>query len=313
MDKHPAALYKGLIVAIIILFIGAIITPLVGSLSIQKSMVFGNTGNSGVSLITIKVDGEIVKDWYVSDVGFNFTYESDEISKILYKIDSGEWQNYSEPFYLSDDSREIWLEWCAVNNEGNYSDIDGPFICSIDRTGPDIGLTYEIVGGNMYQGWDFEFTATCKDAISGMERVEFYFNNELQETVYGPGPDFVWCLRYWPIPQAFFRATGYDNAGNSASDEIRSSTGKTCSLVSPMFDIVADSGFEDFEVSNSIGNCVPEDLSLTFSENEFFDPGYIILVQNLKRGKNGWLNGLSIPISYETDRIDEAYYQINLG
>jgi hypothetical protein len=241
---------------------------------------------------------------------------------IKYRIDSGTFQNYTEPFYLSDDGEDIYLEWCAVDNDGNYSDVDGPFICSIDQTEPEISLTYEIVGGNPEQGWDFELTATCFDDTSGMERVEFYFNNLLMETVYGSGPDFVWTIRYWPVPRAIFSATAYDNAGNSNSDAIMDSS---MNIVLEYPKVFVDTNkecntnqyLEDISSSKVIdkGNKDNNEVSISqYVGEEVFDPAYVIVVFNRKLGKNGWLvSNVSIPIFYETDRIDEVYYKLNDG
>jgi len=49
-----------------------------------------------------------------------------------------------------------------------------------------------------------------------MQRVEFWLNSVLQETVIGPGPLYTWSLPYVPIPSAKFRAIGYDQCGLSA-------------------------------------------------------------------------------------------------
>ena len=142
-------------------------------------------------MINIKVAGEKgLNDWYVSDVGFNFTSESDDIAEIKYQIDGGPEQTYTEPFNLTEDGEDILLEWRAVNHEGNYSDVDGPFICSIDQTDPKIDISYEWIGTK--PPYEIIVTASTSDAMSGMERVEFYFNDELKETVYGPGPEYVW-------------------------------------------------------------------------------------------------------------------------
>jgi len=311
MDKqHPALLYKTSVVAIIVMFVGASITPLVGSLSIQRSSTFGNACNSGISLITIKVDGEMgLKDWYEDNVFLNFTEESDDIAEIVYIVDGGAYQTYTEPFYLIDDGEDIMLEWRAINHEGNYSSWDGPFFCSIDQTKPEIWLTYEILGGNLYQGWDFEFTATATDAMSGMERVEFYYKNKLKETVIGLGPDYIWLVRHWPTPSDIFRATAYDKAGHSKSDEIYSPCDNEM-IESSMFQT-------DFNNIGGIDNIL-DDVSSSGpieKENhvngEVFDPGYVIVEFKKDTGENDWLINVSIPIYYELDRVDEVYYQIN--
>jgi len=196
---------KTLVLGIIVLFIGMSNLSIAGNLSLEKQALHkfipfaqSTDGSSGISLITIKVNGEMgLNDWYVSDVGFNFTYESDDIAEIYFQIDGGPEQTYTEPFNLTEDGEDIWLEWRAVDHEGNYSDVDGPFICSIDQTEPDIDLTYEYYGSQ--PPYKYTYIANATDAKSGMERVEFFYNGELQKTVYGPGPEFIWSLLYCPI------------------------------------------------------------------------------------------------------------------
>ena len=56
--------------------------------------------------------------------------------------------------------------------------------------------------------------------MSGMDYVEFYFNGVYQITVTGPGPEYTWVYEYYPIPNAFVDAVGYDVAGNDASDRV---------------------------------------------------------------------------------------------
>ena len=43
------------------------------------------------------------------------------------------------------------------------------------------------------------FTAITTDETSGMNKAEFYINNELQETIYGPGPAYEWEFLFPPL------------------------------------------------------------------------------------------------------------------
>jgi len=303
-------LSKTLVVGVIILFVE------MGSFTVVGTSI---DYNSGISLITIKVDGEIgLNDWYVSDVGFDFMYESDDIAEIQYMIDGGEWQIYTEPFYLTKDGEDIKIEWCAVNHEGNYSDMDGPFIFSIDQTKPEIDLTYEVTGGNPEQGWEFTFTAIATDVMSGMDRVEFYKNDELLGTVIGPGPEYSWTFIYFPEPYVFFSAWAYDNAGNSDWD----ATFDPCDIDNLELFYFKNSLYEKIPINSGsydriieyISNVNTVKSSSAGSENRVFDPGYIIIVFNRKMGNNGWIvSNATIPIYYESDRVDEVYYQIDGG
>jgi hypothetical protein len=90
----------------------------------------------------------------------------------------------------------------------------------MDQKDPDINLEYEVIGDNTKQGWDFVFTATANDATSGMSHVEFFLNDLLQDTIYGPGPTYEWGFTYNGDLNIVVKATGYDMAGNFASDEI---------------------------------------------------------------------------------------------
>jgi hypothetical protein len=123
-------------------------------------------------------------------------------------------------FVLDDEGENVIIEYYAIDYSGNYEFPKKSFEIKIDHTVPEVSLTYDVVGGNKWLGWDFEFTAVANDDISKMEKVEFYLNNELQETVEGSGPEYVWTIKYWPLEHAIFSATAYDNAGNTNSDEI---------------------------------------------------------------------------------------------
>jgi hypothetical protein len=90
----------------------------------------------------------------------------------------------------------------------------------MDQTPPTVDLTYEIIEGNPIQGWLMRFTATATDATSGMDRVEFYLNDEWQDTIIGAGPTYEWNFRYHGDLNLVITAIGFDIAGNSVFDEI---------------------------------------------------------------------------------------------
>jgi hypothetical protein len=159
--------------------------------------------------------------WYISNVTVTLdARDENSVEYTYFRINGGNWLDYIEPFILSIDGNDILIEYYSVDYSGNEEDVKSVSI-DIDQTPPYIKLTYEVVGGNRVIGWDIEFTAIVYDNTSDVNgRVEFYFNNELQEVIDGPGPDYVWTLRYWPIPNAVIRATGCNGAGLCASDEI---------------------------------------------------------------------------------------------
>jgi hypothetical protein len=163
-------------------------------------------------------DGE--NGWYVTPVTVTLEAKDDmnEVNTTYYSINSEPWVIYESPFVLSEDEDDILIEYYSVDTSGNIELKKSAWL-DIDKTPPTIDLTYEVTGGNPIEGWRFIFTATATDVISGMERVEFFFNNELLETVYGLGPTYEW---EWIIYAGnnVVRVVGYDIAGNSAFDEI---------------------------------------------------------------------------------------------
>jgi hypothetical protein len=146
--------------------------------------------------------------WYVSDV--NVTLNATDNSGIIYtyyRINDNHWMIYKSPFIISEDG-ECYIEFYSYDYIGNFEEIkSSTFI--IDKTEPETQLTYEVLGGNPWKGWDFEFTLMATDYMSGMERAEFYMDGELQDTIYGPGPEYSWIYHYTGIPNYSFFVRGF--------------------------------------------------------------------------------------------------------
>jgi hypothetical protein len=183
-------------------------------------------------------DGE--NGWYVSDLEVTVTAidpsigcgrAGSGIDYIAYEIDGvpGQIPGASGTFTINTDGNAIFVEYWAVDMVGN-AEAHNLFRIDMDQTPPVIDLTYEWEGSE--PPWIFHFIANAIDATSGMERVEFWFNGELQETIYGPGPEYIYTTPYIPPPHAFWEAIGYDMAGNSASDYISSPPGNIEILIS---------------------------------------------------------------------------------
>jgi len=301
----------------VVFFIVTNVIPISGGLVLK---IFNPTDiKSGMSLVTLKVVGVTGGDnWYGNDNNFTFTYESDEIEKIYYSID-GNWSLYNGSFNVRDDGEHV-LEWYAVDEQGNQSEVDGPFHFKVDKTKPTISITYEVTGGNMIIGYEFTFTATATDDESLMDHVEFYFNNVLQETVCGPGPEYKWVIPLRPIPKMYIYAIAYDKAGNNAKDEIEEPSNNIFILKSTIFpDLDKEANIQNTkedvlptEIVERKNDKIVDQSSSCVLKNDTFDPSYIIIVFNRKVGENDWINSnVSISIFYEPDKINEVYYQFN--
>jgi len=128
-------------------------------------------------------------NWYVSSVfvGFNGSFH-----KINYRNDGGGWQTYTAPFGLTTEGIHLF-EWYCDDNMSNVGSVE----IKIDRTKPRVRMnfTYE---GNRWVGYTLIFYPVAFDSMSGMNRVELYFNGELYEISFEPGPyyKFIYSLNY---------------------------------------------------------------------------------------------------------------------
>jgi hypothetical protein len=169
--------------------------------------------------------------WYVSDVTVSLDSDDDTatygwqsgVAELKYQINGGTVQTIpgtSGSFVISDDGDDIEVKYWAVDKVGN-AEAPNQFTIDIDQTKPTIVLTHEVIGGNQIQGWDITFTATCSDAMSGLDIVKFYLNDVWQfEDETAP---YEWTITGWTgggFVDVTFKATVWDLAGLDASDSI---------------------------------------------------------------------------------------------
>ena len=190
MDKNPL-IRKGLVVGIIVLFIGIAVTPTIGSSNERDDSIPPVTT---ISFNPPEPDGE--NGWYVSDVTviLNATDDVSGVNITKYSIDEAPWENYTESFILNKDGDGLLIEYFSIDNAGNTEPVKNATL-DIDRTKPLVGMNFTWEG-NRWRGYDFIYQAYAIDKMSGMNRVEFYhYHNhgyELQGIVTGPGPEYTW-------------------------------------------------------------------------------------------------------------------------
>ena len=204
MKKHLLAF------SIIFLFVGISINPAVAVLNSDNDTI---PPVSTHSLDPPEPDGE--NGWYVSDVNVTLTATDDisGVKEIRYRTQGGATQiivgdNGTFTLTQDDDGDDVLLEFWAIDNAGN-EETPNIFYIDMDQTPPEIDLAFEVVGGNPNEGWEFLFTATATDLTSGMERVDFYEEDELQVTVYGSGPEYQWSSLYNEFPDNTYGVFGF--------------------------------------------------------------------------------------------------------
>jgi hypothetical protein len=153
--------------------------------------------------------------WYVTGVWLTLNVTDNE---------SGVWRvlcngkNYTGPILIIEDGQHD-IKVRAIDNVGNLEEMVSPPRLKIDQTTPVMTMFYRWEG-NPWCGYVIIITLSCTDAMSGMSKVEFYFNDILQETITGAGPEYVWSYEYTIIPNVVIKGVAYDEAGNTVFKEI---------------------------------------------------------------------------------------------
>jgi hypothetical protein len=172
-------------------------------------------------------DGE--NGWYVSDVEVTLDASDPEVlgvssgvQMIQYTIDGGATQTIignHGTFVVDTDKDNLPVVYWGVDNVGN-AESHHTITIDMDQTVPVVDMTYEWSNSANPGSWWMWFNVTANDVTSGMDRVEYYLNGVLQDTVTGPGPDYSWKFLYSGGLHITITAEGYDIAGNMKFDEI---------------------------------------------------------------------------------------------
>ena len=196
---------KSLAIGIIILFFTTTASAAVESNPLNK-------GDDDPIPILEGITGK--DNWYISEVAVSFSYNPKIVKEIHYLL-SG-WHEYNGPFSVGGDGNHN-IEWYWIDEDGKSHDGFPIITFRIDMTSPTIQLTKKIKGN------DFTFTANPNDATSDVDYVEFYFDDEYQETDTTKPYEWTWT----GATQHYVYAIAYDNAGNSEKSETLSTTSRS--------------------------------------------------------------------------------------
>lgn len=162
-------------------------------------------------------DGE--NGWYVNDVNvtLNATDDLSGVKEIYYRVAEGEWIvsfGDSVKFVITHDcSNDLLIEFYAVDYAGNKEETKSISI-DIDQQPPEIEYDVEVVILCLiFRIYKITISTFHWDNCSDIDRIEFYLNGVLQETVPGLGPEYEWTLEYWPHPNFYLQIRIFDQAG----------------------------------------------------------------------------------------------------
>jgi hypothetical protein len=167
--------------------------------------VFGTPGNN---------------NWYISQVNISFQYDPSDVAEIWYKIE-GTWIEYTGKFVISDDGIHN-IPWYWIDKNGSRWN-GFPIVFKIDRTPPSVEIAKQKLSKTQVK-----FTATATDAASGMEKVEFYCDNEIKATLTASPYEWTWT----GTENQEVKAIAYDMAGNLKESNILSTP---CSYIPNLY------------------------------------------------------------------------------
>ncbi|MBN1534667.1 MAG: hypothetical protein JXA20_18500 [Spirochaetes bacterium] len=105
------------------------------------------------------------------------------LDKIMYRIDSGDYQVYQNPFLIETEGNHL-ISYYGVDKIGNMEEAK-LFRVIIDTTAPDVTVTNNSqvisANGKYYISKNFTFTIEAYDALSGVNKVEYTLNGEAKE------------------------------------------------------------------------------------------------------------------------------------
>lgn len=180
----------------------------------------GTAPTSDYTVVPGTPDGD--NDWYVSDVTVSFTADDGTeawqsgVDHIEYKVNGGSVQTGDSVTLTADGDHDV--EYRAVDNVGNEESWNSvTTTIHMDQTAPTVDLTWEASGSGT--DWQITFTATCSDATSGMNRVEFFIEGAHQFT--DDAEPYEWIINWSSaLEGVIFYAYAYDDAGNENVDEV---------------------------------------------------------------------------------------------
>jgi hypothetical protein len=149
-----------------------------------------------------------LNDWYISDVTVAFDYDPQRVEEIQYYLNN-QWHVYTAAFVVSIDG-VYYIEWFWLDDIGKTHDGFPPIQFKLDKTKPTIELKRKFGTNNKVT-----FTATASDSMSGLQRIEFYFDDEKVDEFFESPCSWEWV----GVAQHFVYAISYDKAGLSEKSE----------------------------------------------------------------------------------------------
>ena len=138
---------------------------------------------SPVTKIVLQSSSPKVNEWYSSDinVSLNATDDQSGVDKTLYKINNGDWSQYTNSFELPNEGINT-IEYKSIDKAGNEEAIKTEVV-KIDKTEP------VTAASDVPANWtskDVSITVSTTDENSGIAKTEYRINNDDWTEYNGP-------------------------------------------------------------------------------------------------------------------------------
>ena len=168
--------------------------------------------------------------WYRSNVTVTLTATDTQsgINTTYYKINGGDWQIYTTPFNLTGNGMHQ-INYSSIDNLGNIENVQS-ITMKIDKTLPTITITKPEQGflyicdkkigyvGQTIAIKGITVKVDTSDIISGIAKVEFYFDNTLKST--DTTSPYQWKWNEQIFCKHKLKTITYDLAGNTKTTEM---------------------------------------------------------------------------------------------
>ena len=178
-------------------------------------------------------------DWYISSVQVTLSATDEDgsgVDHIYYSVDGGDQNIYNASFSI-DESGWHTVEYWSVDklenienhkNEQFKIDIDDP---DVEITNPETGIYWRgkkiwPIFESTLLNWsksfvirDIKIIVNANDSTSGVDRVEFYIDDELEASDSSFPYSWKW-MKLNLFSSHIIKTIVYDNAGNSANNQI---------------------------------------------------------------------------------------------
>jgi hypothetical protein len=149
-------------------------------------------------------------DWYIANVLLSYYYNPVFVKEIWYNHD-GNWHQYQDiPIPINIEGQYL-IPWYWINDKGQEI-TEAPIPMKLDSSKPTINIEKQVQPNSKVK-----FVVTCNDQTSGVERVEFYLDDELITTQMEKPYEYLYSPDGSGYHDVF--AIGYDFAGHTEQSD----------------------------------------------------------------------------------------------